>query len=85
MMDFFPVFLIWDDRLDPEFLFQGSAIKIVFHGESGSQQAHGLQSRIENPFCRHLDDTEQRDTDGALDRLGQLVHGIGAQKQHVST
>jgi hypothetical protein len=62
---------------------QAALVEILLHGEGRSEQADAGEPRGLDPLGRGIGDVEQRDAHGGRDRIGQAMHGVGAQHDEV--
>ncbi len=60
-------------------------VEVLLHGERGAEQADGRQSGSVHRGCRGIGQVQQRNRHGVGDRAGHLVHGVGAEQEHVGT
>jgi hypothetical protein len=64
---------------------KAASVEIVLHGEAGSQQPHPFQRLPVDGLCGRIGDVEQGNGNAPLNRVGHLVHRVGAKEQDVRT
>jgi len=58
-------------------------VEVLAHRERGAEQSHPADTGVEDRPRGGVAEVEQRYADRRLDRVGHLVHGVGAQHQEV--